>query len=199
MRFLDRPLAVAVVMFTAGSVSGASFVICTYWTRFFLLGLIEVRMLTPLNIALTSGGELAVFVLIFANNSAVALLSFLYPFLIATIHWVPDLDIGRRRTLLSSFTLLIAFVVGFFGIGGIMALEWMWNGVSGLLGLLAKSWLHGPIELGFILVSVSEPLRLANCCDSADIATTLRKDVQVLCIALIGLLLAAALEVYSLT
>ena len=198
MRFLDRPLGVAVVMFTAGSVSGAILVMYAYWTRVFLLYLIEVRMLTPVSIALASGGELAVFILIFANNSTVALLSFLYPFLIATIHWVPELASGRRRMLLTGFTLLTAFVVGFFGIGGIMALEWMTNGASGLLGLLAKSWLHGPIEVGFILACVSEPLRLADCGASADIAIILRKDLRMLCIAVIGLLLAAVIEVYSL-
>ena len=198
MRFLDRALAVALAMLTTGSLSGAALVTYSYWTRIFLFGLIEVRMLTPVNVALASGGEFAIFILIFANNSAVALLSFLYPFVIATIHWVPELDSNRRRLLLTGFTLLTAFTLGFFGIGGIMALEWTTKGVPGLLRLVAESWLHGPIELGCVLITVSEPLRLTDCRNSADIAIVIRKDLRMLGIALIGLLLAAAIEVYSL-
>ena len=198
MRFLDRPLAIATGMFFAGSLSGVGAMFAAPWMRALFLGLVQARMLSPLNFALVKGGELAVFVLVFANNSALVLLSFIYPFLIAAVHWVPELSKRRRMILLSSFTIVTAFIAGFFGFGGILALEWIMNGHAGLLDLLAKAWLHGPIEIGAVLLSVSEPLRLATCDAPAEIVVDLRKDLTMLACSLVGLMAAAGLEVYSL-
>ena len=89
---------------------------------FFRAAMIEtlrVRVLAPVEAAIVIGG-FAIVALIFANNAIPVLLSFAYPILLARIHWTPPLTRSRSEFLLTGYSLLAAYLVGFFDLGASM-------------------------------------------------------------------------------
>ncbi len=94
--------------------------------------------------------------------------------------------------------MIIKNLLGFFNLGAtplthVASLK----GLSTVTGLLATSWLHAPLEFFFVLVYVTEPLRLAVRGSQGDeLVKFLRADLKLLVICLIGLL-ASAIEVFA--
>jgi len=144
--------------------------------------------------AMTLGG-FAVVVLIFANNVVPVLLSFLYPILLAGIPWTPPLTRSRRGLLLTGYSLLAAYLVGFFDLGASLGSILFERGESVVTSLLRHSCLHGLIEFTLILLCIAEPARLAARGGTGSRTTSFnRKDAVLLLSCLIGLLAAAILE-----
>jgi len=158
--------------------------------------LIRARVITPVQ-SISRFGNGALILLVFLNNSIPALLSFAYPFIIVKLNWTPPLSTSRRRFLLNSYTLLCAFLVGFFGLGVTLSTGWMLGGRALLLNLLGGAWVHGPIEIIAILLCVSEPLRLAKREIQDDIELNLMRDRKLLVICLLLLFLSAGIEVVT--
>ena len=142
-------------------------------------------------------GNSALLLLVLLNNSIPAGLSFAYPFIIARVSWTPPLTRERRWQLLAYFTWLCAFLVGFFGLGITLSIGWVLGGKALLLAILSGAWVHGPIELVAVLLCVSEPLRLAEELDGLDLTIRLRDDLRLLVICLLGLVVSAAIEVFT--
>jgi hypothetical protein len=159
-----------------------------------MVGLLQVRVLEPVQGAITLGG-FAVVILIFANNAMPVLLSFLYPILLARIHWTPPLTRSRMGLLLTGYSLLAAYLVGFFDLGASLGSILFERGESVVTSLLRHSWLHGPIEFTLILLCIAEPAWLAARGGTGSGITYFnRKDAVLLMGSLLGLLAAAILE-----
>jgi hypothetical protein len=196
MRYVDRPFAVAVALFLFGSLVGAFFVLMLPSIRGPVIGLLQARLVTPVE-AVSRFGIGALLLLVFLNNTIPAALSFAYPYIIAKVNWTPPLTQKKMHLLLSCFTGLCAFLVGFFGLGVALSIGWLLGGKTLLLTLLGGAWVHGPIELAAVLLCVSEPLRVAKERNQVDLTIRLRKDLRLLAICLIILLVSAAIEVFT--
>jgi hypothetical protein len=158
-----------------------------------MAALLQVRVLAPLQSAMAIGGG-AVVVLIFANNAVPVLLSFLCPLLLAKITWTPPLTRRRTQLLLTGYSLLAAFLLGFLDLGATLGSILFERGASFVSSLLSHSWLHGPIEFAFILLGISEPARIALRQTSSGLALFTRTDRVLLFSCLLGLLASAILE-----
>ena len=159
-----------------------------------MIRLLQVRVLKPVQGAMTLGG-VAVIILIFANNAVPVLLSFLYPILLTRIRWTPPLTQSRNQLLLIGYSLLAAYLVGFFDLGASLGSILFERGGSLVILLLEHSWLHGPIEFTLILLSIAEPARIAARGGTGPkIFPFSRGDAVLLLSCLIGLLTAAIME-----
>ena len=159
-----------------------------------MIALLLVRVLEPVRGAMILGG-LVVVILIFANNAIPVLLSFLYPILLARIHWTPPLTRNRRWLLLTGYSLLAAYLVGFFDLGASLGSILFERGGSVVISLLRYSWLHGPIEFTLILLCIAEPARIAaRTGNGSGITSFDREGGFLVLVSLIGLLAAAILE-----
>ena len=196
MKYVDHPLAVAVTLFSLGAILGAFLVLMSPSLRGAAIALLQARLITPVR-TVSRYGNVALLLLVFLNNSIPVLFSFAYPFIIAKVSWTPPLTLQRRRLLLSGFTVLCAFLVGFFGFGVALSLGWILGGDELLLNLLRGACVHGPIELAAILLCVSEPIRLAEERNQIDLRTSLRRDLRLLSICLLMLVVSAAIEVFT--
>jgi hypothetical protein len=100
--------------------------------------------------------------------------------------------------LLAAFSLLTGGLLGFFNLGATLMLVAELRGPSTVNGLLATSWVHAPLEFLFVLVCVSEPLRLAvRRVGGEEIKGFLHADANLFFISLLGLLASAAIEVFA--
>jgi hypothetical protein len=193
MKLLDKAFAVALGAFFVGSSLGALAVIMSPSLLAFTLQVFRARMLAPVK-TISAFGSYATFLFIFLNNSIPPALSFLYPFVLARVGWEPPLTEKRRWFLMSSFTLLSSFLLGFFDLGTPLAVVWVIGGANGVSGLLLSAWFHGPLEFSLILLCLAEPLRLAS--ETAGLLAALRKDAFLLVGSILGLLFSAAVEVF---
>jgi hypothetical protein len=196
MRYVDRPFAAAVTLFLLGSLLGAFLVIVLPSIRGPIISLLQVRLITPMNMV-SQFGNGALLLLVFLNNSIPAGLSFAYPFIIARVSWTPALTRQRTRQLLTGFTWLCAFLVGFFGLGVALSIGWVLGGKTLLFTMLSGAWVHGPVELVAVLLCVSEPLRLAGELNGLDLTIRLQHDMRLLLICLSGIAVSAAIEVFT--
>ena len=197
MRYIDRPLANRRCSVPSGLPFWAHFSCYTLPSlRGVIITLLQARLVTPVK-TVSRFGNVALVLLVFLNNSIPALLSFAYPFIIVKVSWTPPLTPQKRRLLLSCFTWLCAFLVGFFGFGVALSIGWTLGGSELLFGLLRGAWIHGPIEVAAILLCVSEPLRLSEQLDQIDLKANLRRDFRLLSICLLMLVLSAAIEVFA--
>jgi hypothetical protein len=158
-----------------------------------MIGMLQVRVLEPVQAATRIGGFIVV-ILIFANNSVPVLLSFLYPILLARIHWTPPLTKRGRSWLLIGYSLLAAFLVGFLDLGASLGSILLERGESVVISLMSRSWLHGPLEFVLVLLCIAQPARLAARNNYHSGASLNRKDVGLFLGSLVGLLAAAILE-----
>ena len=95
--------------------------------------------------------------------------------------------------LLSSFSKLCGFLIGFLDLGATLTVAYT-NGGEGLLNkLIATSWFHAPLEFFFVLLAVAEPLRLVG---RSGMLNLVRKDFGLLVICVLGLLVSALVEVF---
>ena len=196
MRFVDWPLGATVAVFSLGAAIGALLLLVFPAIRQPMMELIQVRLLEPVT-AMKQFGSLALLLLILVNNSIPPVLSFAYPFLVGRLTWTPALTIRRLSVLMVGFSLLTAFLVGFFGFGVGISVGWLLGGESLVLRLLYGACLHGPVEFASILLCVSEPMRLIRDVRiSKDLLPRLRNDLDLLLFCLIALLFSAALEVF---
>lgn len=193
MQFVDRSFAISAVMFGVGAATGFLVAGLFPGLRGATVALLQVRVLGPLHSAMMIG-NVAVVVLIFANNAVPVLLSFLYPVLLARVTWTPPLTKGRRQLLLTGYTLLAAFLLGFLDLGATLGSILFERGAAFVGSLLTHSWLHGPIEFAFILLSISEPARVALRQGRSSFVPYERKDRVLLLSCLVGLLVSAMLE-----
>ena len=145
MRFIDWPLALTVTVFLAGAFIGAILVVLSSNIRDFAIILLQARMLSPVQ-AVSHLGNIAVFLLIFVNNCVPAVLSFIYPLVIARIKWTPPLTERRNFLFLSGYTFAAAFLIGFFSLGAPLATGWVLGGTRMLLSLIYTASVHGPLE-----------------------------------------------------
>ncbi len=194
MRFIDRPLALTVAVFLIGAFIGAILVVLSSNIREFAIMLLQARMLSPVQ-AVSHLGNIAVFLLIFVNNCVPAVLSFIYPLIIARVKWTPPLTERRNFLLLSGYTFAAAFLIGFFSLGTPLATGWVLGGTSMLFSLISTAMVHGPLEFAFVLVCVAEPLRIARATREG-VAERLFDDRELLAVSVLGLLASAAIEVF---
>jgi hypothetical protein len=188
----------AIVLFLLGSLAGAVSVLLLPFIRELVVGLLRTRMILPVE-AVSRRGGIALFLLVFSNNSIPVVLSFVYSFLIVKLNWTPPLTVQKRVRLLEFFTFLCAFLLGFFGFGSALSLGWLLGGEELVFNLLREASVHGPLEIAAVLLCVSEPMRLSlgEKRRSADPATSLRGDFGLLVICLMVLAIAAILEVFA--
>ena len=187
-------MTLSFAIFLLGSLAGSVLVVTVPLVRGPLILFLQARMISPIN-AVSHFGNVALTLLVFLNNTVPALLSFLYPFIIANVNWTPPLTRRKKRILLASFTGFCAFLVGFFGLGIALAIGWVVGGRSLLSNLLAGATVHGPLEMLCVLLCISEPLRLAEQHDRIELMPHLRRDLKLLVFCLFGLLLSAVIEV----
>ena len=197
MKFIDIGFGATLVAFGLGSIAGALITVLSLTFREFLLFLINARVITPVRAAF-SLGAVAVMLLIFFNNCIPVALSFLYPLILGKVRWTPPMRETTLSRLLAGFSLLTGGLLGFFNLGATLAVVAELRGPSTVIGLLATSWVHAPLEFLFVLACVSEPLRLAvRRVRGDEIVRLLRADASLLFISLIGLLASAAIEVFA--
>jgi hypothetical protein len=135
--------------------------------------------------------------LILANNSVPPFLSFLYPLIIGKVKWTPSLSEGTENFLLVAFSELCGFLIGFFDLGAILMFAWQTGGGGFVNLLLARSYVHGPLELLLVLLCVAEPMRLVRSRrGNMKLVKALMRDLWLLVFCVIGLLITAAVEVY---
>lgn len=194
MRFIDRPLALTVAVFLIGAFIGALLVVLSSNIREFAIMLLQARMLSPVQ-TVSHLGNIAVLLLIFVNNCVPAVLSFIYPLVLARIKWTPPLTERRNFLLLSGYTFVAAFLIGFFSLGTPLATGWILGGTSMLFSLIFTAMVHGPLEFAFVLVCVAEPLRIAHVKREVA-ANRLSHDLGLLAVSVLGLLASAAIEVF---
>lgn len=195
MRPVDRAFAITLAAFAAGSTAGIDAVLGLPPLQPLIGSLLETRMLTPVT-AVSAFGDVALVLLIFANNSVPVLLSFLWPFILGKVCWTPPLAASTMGRLLGAYTVLVAFLVGFFDLGATLGWAWLAGGDALVSRLLVASWLHGPFEFLFVLLAVSEPLRLTSTTKGyGDLVAATKKDWKLALACLAGLLLTAVVEV----
>lgn len=194
MRFIDWPLAFAMAVFLVGALIGAILVALSSNIREFAIILLQTRMLSPVQTA-SHLGNVAVFLLIFVNNCVPAVLSFIYPLIIARIRWTPPLTERRNFLFLSGYTFAAAFMIGFFSLGAPLAIGWVLGGTHMLISLIYTASVHGPLEFVFVLVCVAEPLRVARA-GKGMTARALLDDWPLLVVSIVGLLGSSVIEVF---
>jgi hypothetical protein len=198
MKFIDRAFAITVAAFALGSVTGAVAVFALPPLNTFVGTLLTVRLLGPVREA-SMFGSIALALLIFGNNSITVLLSFLYPFILGKVSWTPAPSLGTMNRLLAWFSGLAGFLIGFFDLGATLGWAWEKGGGLWVYRLLARSWLHGPLEFLFVLLAVAEPLRLTKMKDRRiSLVDAVKEDWKLFCICLLGLLASAMIEVFVL-
>jgi hypothetical protein len=196
LEFLDRRLAATFAVFFVGALFGCFTVTLSPSFRDIFISIIQVRMLSPIQSA-SRVGSIALILLVFANNSVPAVLSFLYPLIVAKVNWTPPLTKKQMRILMIGYTYLSAFLTGFFGVGATLGLAWVLGGTMAAVAILFTSRVHAPIELFFVLVCIAEPLRLAEV-QVSEVTVMLRRHIALLLISLMSLLLSAGIEVLML-
>jgi hypothetical protein len=197
MKFIDRAFAATLAAFLLGSLAGALLVASSLPFRDFMAVLINTRALGPVRGA-SAFGEVAILLLVFVNNLVPVVLSFLYPLMIAKIRWEPAISDSTRNRLLGAFSLLTGALLGFFDLGATLILVLEIGGTVTVTRLLEASWVHAPLEFLFVLLCVAEPLRTLLRPTAPDgIIGSLRGDLKLLFICLIGLLASAAIEVLA--
>jgi hypothetical protein len=194
MRFLDHAFLLTVSVCLVGTVVGGTLVALSSNLRDFTIGLLHGRMLSPIN-TVSYFGTVSVFFLIFVNNCIPSALSFGYPLVILRLRWTPPLSERRNFLLLSGYTFLAAFLVGFFSLGAPLAVGWALGSTKTLFSLISGAWVHGPLEFAFVLVCVAEPLRIARLAREVA-ARRLFDDWGSLAVSIVGLLAPAAIEVF---
>ena len=194
MKFIDRAFALTITVFLAGACAGAVLVVLSVSARSLVTSMLQSRMLAPLQ-AVSPFGNFAVFLLVFLNNSVPVVLSFAYPFALCKIAWTPPLTDQRRFIFLISYTFAVAFLVGFFSFGAPLSVAWLAGGAKLSLSLLSGAWIHGPLEFGFVLVCVAEPLRIAWVTLEKSLRM-LSDDRVLLLVSIAGLLASAGVEVF---
>jgi hypothetical protein len=195
MKYLDRSYAAIVTVFFAGAITGAITVVLDSNAADFAMTLLQARMLSPIRTA-SHFGNLAVFLLIFLNNSVPVVLSFVYPLVITSIKWTPPMSNRRRSLFFASYSFIVAFFTGFFSLGAPLAISWMLVGSKAVPALFSEMWIHGPLELALVLACVAEPLRLAWVREGVGSRGKLVGDRGLLAFSIAGLLVAAAMEVF---
>lgn len=196
MGILDRALGITLAAFSLGALTGAIVVLSSNLVQSAMLALIQYRLVEPVRNATELGGTV-VAVLIFVNNSVPVVLSFLYPVIVGRVAWTPPLSKTRKVRLMTGFSVLAGFLIGFFNLGAVLSLAWLMGGVSLVDSLLSVAWLHAPLEFFFVLLGVSEPLRLVgNGTADLDLVEGVRKDLRLLLVCLFGLLTSSLLEVF---
>lgn len=197
MRYVDRAFGGTLAAFLLGSLAGALLTALFAPFRSFMAFLLNTRAIAPVRAASVLG-DVAVMFLVFANNCVPVVLAFLYPLIIAKVRWTPPLSDQARSRLLTAFSLLTGGLVGFFNLGATLTLAYELGGSTLLDRLLATSWAHAILEFFFVLVCVAEPSRMAGVRSGGDgIVGSLRADMKLLFISLIGLLLSASIEVFA--
>jgi hypothetical protein len=197
MKFIDIAFGATLVAFGLGSLAGAALTAYSFTFRDFLVLLINSRVIAPVRAATAIGGT-ATMLLIFLNNCVPVTLSFVYPLLLGRVRWTPPIRKATLIRLLTAFSLLTGGLLGFFNLGATLTLVAELRGPSMVNGLLATSWVHAPLEFLFVLVCVSEPLRLAlRRIGRNEIIRFLRVDANVFFLSLLGLLASAAIEVFA--
>jgi hypothetical protein len=195
MKFIDRAFALAVAVFLVGAFIGAISIILSSNFRALANVLFEARMLSPIRTA-SRLGDIAVFLVIFLNNSVPAVLSFVYPLAVDKIRWTPPLSIRRRFLFLSAYTVISAFLSGFFSLGAALASAWVLGGTNLFLSLISGARIHGPLEFAFVLVCIAEPLRVSWVTKKGAAPRKLVDDRVLLPFSITGLLVSAAIEVF---
>lgn len=195
MKFIDRAFALAIAIFFAGAFVGATLVIISPYFRTGIITLLQARLVSPIRTA-TRFGDIGVFLVIFLNNSVPVVLSFLYPFIIAKITWTPSLTRQRRFMLLSCYTFIAAFLTGFFSLGTPLAATWVLGGANSLISTISGARIHGPLEFGFVLLCISEPLRISMSTTERETLRSLGDDRRLLFVSVAGLLISGAIEVF---
>jgi hypothetical protein len=195
MKFIDRAFALTLAVFLAGASIGAISIILSAEVREFAISLLQGRMLSPIQ-TLSRLGDVAVFVGVFLNNVVPVVLSFVYPFALVRISWTPPLSKRRSFLFLSFYTIAVAFLIGFFSLGAPLATAWVLGGANLFMAMVSGVRIHGPLEFGFVLVCVAEPLRLTLGTGENGLYRNLLHDRFLLVISVLGLLLAAAIEVF---
>lgn len=188
MRFIDRAFAITLVTFALGATCGFFFFLTVPTLHEGMNALLYARVALPI-LAASSVGKTAILLLVFFNNLLPVGLSFLYPTILNRTKW--NTSARTLRRLNAAFSILTGFLLGFIDLGGILAFA-LNLGRSVLDTLVAKSWLHAPIEFFFVLIAVSEPLRLTI----GKNKRSLRDDRELLLICLVGLFVSALIEVY---
>jgi len=195
MKFIDRAFGTTLLAFATGSLAGALLIAFSATFRKFMAFLLTARAIAPIRAASTLGG-IAVTMLVFLNNCLPVLLSFLYPAIIAKVQWQPPIRDPTRNHLLAAFSLVAAGLLGFFDLGATLMLASKIGGAIMVNRLLATSWIHAPLEFLFVLICVAEPLRVARRrIVGKGIIGSLRGDLKLLFISLLGLLVSAVIEV----
>ena len=118
-----------------GALFGSFTVILSSSFRDIFITIIQVRMLSPIQSA-SRVGSIALTILVFANNSVPAVLSFLYPMIVAKVNWTPPLTKKQIRILMIGYTYLSAFLTGFFGVGATLGLAWVLGGTMAAVTIL---------------------------------------------------------------
>jgi hypothetical protein len=195
LRFFDRPLAMVCAIFLLGSLVGASSIILFPGFRESFEVTLQLRMISPIETA-ANIGPLALFLLVFLNNSIPPVLSFIWPLAITEIPWTPPLTERRSGLLLRGFACISSFLTGFFGIGAILGLTLVTSGTGAVAILITSARIHGPLELFLVLICIAEPLRLARQPRITGLRGRLRGDLVLLWVALAGLFVSAAIEVF---
>jgi hypothetical protein len=194
MKFIDRPFGVTVAVFLIGALAGAGLTVLSPDVRELALGLFQARMISPIQAA-SRLGDIALFLLVFANNVVPAVLSFAYALAIVRVDWTPPLSRHRRNLFLGGYTILAAFLVGFFSLGAPIGAVWALAGINALESLLSGAIVHGPLEFAFVLLCIAEPFRITTLTEQ--MATTrLSADSKLLGVAVLGLVASAAVEVF---
>lgn len=197
MKFIDRAFGATLLAFLTGSLAGALLTAASLSFRESMGFLLNMRAIVPVRAASAVGG-VAVMLLVLGNNSIPVVLSFLYPLIIAKVRWAPPLRSPTRNRLLTAFSLLTGGLVGFFNLGATLMLVSEVGGLTLVNRLLSASWVHGPLEFFFVLLCVAEPLRVVGRRSGGNgIVGSVREDLKLLFICLIGLLVSSAIEVFA--
>jgi hypothetical protein len=194
MKFVDRSFAITVLVFLVGASAGAALTVLSPGVRELTMTLLQARMISPVQ-TVSHFGNIAVFLLILANNSVPAVLSFVYPLAILRIKWTPPLTKQRYLLYLGGYTYIVAFLVGFFSLGAPLGTAWVLGGSKMIRSLVYGAALHGPLEFAFVLVCVAEPFRIALL-KGEMAAQRLSDDFKLLAVAIVGLAASAAIEVF---
>lgn len=196
MKFIDRAFGVTLLAFITGSLGGAALTEFSLSFRESIAFLLNTRAIVPLRAASVAGGA-AVMLLVFGNNLVPAVLSFLYPLIIAKVRWTPPLQSSTKNGLLTAFSILTGGLVGFFNLGATLMLVSEIGGLALVNRLLSNSWAHAPLEFFFVLMCVAEPIRIAERSAGNEVMGSLREDLKLLFICSVGLLVSATIEVFA--
>jgi hypothetical protein len=197
MKFIDRAFGATLLAFFTGSLAGTFLIAFSLEFRELMAFLLNTRAIVPVRAA-SALGSVTVMLLVLANNCVPVVFSFLYPWIIAKVRWTPPIREPTRHFLLTAFSLLTAGLLGFFNLGATLTLVSEIGGLTLLTRLLLASWVHAPLEFLSVLVCVAEPLRIVERRSGVNgIVGSLRADLKLLFICIIGLLASAAIEVFA--